>query len=718
MREPIAPSTPNVPGWQETSRIYSAVMTRRALAGVALLLFTLAGARPGAAQEPEAASSEASPETGAGPPAGDAAGADPEATGEAGLADAPVPEVDPATLDLGVSEAERVSRIRDAIESDRQKLADLRQDVVSGKRRYEELSREQKQLEDALETQKTVHEKRGPEGDPDERAALQLRIDALAREHELVKKKATLVFQALKTFREQIRALEGKIELDTRDMDRMTGVAQETQPVPATPSAAAPQPEEPARGGIPTLPHPAAGLLTGRPGAPPRSTSPRLPETAGQIEARMDAEKREREAFLAEQAVADFVDRKAALEEQIALERQLLDTGKEAEQALEDGLAGLQRTMSEMIAAGSSQRELRQVQSDIEANSAELDRVRTMIDERTDEVDHLQDRLMAAQADQLAISEEAARKRQEAEDARQRSIWLDSPFHPENVKRWALARGPRMFLVALAAGTMLLVVRFFTTRLTRVMVRTSRRRRGGAKRADTLAVSFRSAGSAIILLGGSLMMIEQAGVSVTTVLGGAAIFGVAIAFGAQNLMRDYFNGLVILVEDQYELNDLLTIGSITGRVERLNLRTTVLRDLEGRVHFIPNGEIKAVTNHTYEWARPVFDIAIAYKEDVDRVMRALLEVAEELRGDPEFKDAITEEPVMLGVDRFAESGPVIKFMMKTAPDQRFRVRREMLRRIKLRFDELGIEIPVPHRVIFQRAAEPSPADLARGVEES
>jgi small conductance mechanosensitive channel len=202
--------------------------------------------------------------------------------------------------------------------------------------------------------------------------------------------------------------------------------------------------------------------------------------------------------------------------------------------------------------------------------------------------------------------------------------------------------------------------------------------------------------------GGTLLALQEAGVDIKTVLGGAAIIGLAVAFGAQNLMRDYFNGFMIMIEDQYELGDLITIGNVTGTVETVNMRTTVLRDIEGRIHFIPNGEVKQVTNRTYGWARALFDISVAYKEDVDRVMRILIDCANELRQDPDFGPYITDEPVMLGVDEFGEAAVRIKFYLKTKPDKMFLVKREMLRRIKNRFDQEGIEIPIPHRVIHQQ----------------
>ena len=127
---------------------------------------------------------------------------------------------------------------------------------------------------------------------------------------------------------------------------------------------------------------------------------------------------------------------------------------------------------------------------------------------------------------------------------------------------------------------------------------------------------------------------------------------------------------------------------------------TVLRDLEGCVHFVPNGEITSVTNMTHGWSRALFDIGVAYKENVDQVMEVILEVGKELRKDPQFRTLILEDPTMLGVDSFGDSAVVIKFFIKTRPLQQWTVKRELLRRLKNRFDELGIEIPFPHRTVY------------------
>jgi len=162
-----------------------------------------------------------------------------------------------------------------------------------------------------------------------------------------------------------------------------------------------------------------------------------------------------------------------------------------------------------------------------------------------------------------------------------------------------------------------------------------------------------------------------------------------------------FNGLMILLEDQYELSDTVTINNITGTVERVSMRSTMLRDIRGQAHFIPNGSITLVTNATFEWARAVMEIPVAYKENVDHVMSVIVELANGMRKDSEFSADILDDPVMLGVNSFEDSAVNIKFMLQTKADRMWPVQREMLRRIKNRFDELGIEFAHPRRIISQ-----------------
>jgi small conductance mechanosensitive channel len=150
------------------------------------------------------------------------------------------------------------------------------------------------------------------------------------------------------------------------------------------------------------------------------------------------------------------------------------------------------------------------------------------------------------------------------------------------------------------------------------------------------------------------------------------------------------------------MGDVVRIGDVTGKVERITLRMTMLRDAEGIVHFIPHGTISTVSNFAHGWSRAVFDIGVSYHADVDQVMLVLLDLARELKRDPRFGPLIIDEPEMQGVDRFGDSSVAIKFALKTQPQKQQLVRRELLRRIKRRFDDLGIEIPFPCRTVYHR----------------
>ena len=225
------------------------------------------------------------------------------------------------------------------------------------------------------------------------------------------------------------------------------------------------------------------------------------------------------------------------------------------------------------------------------------------------------------------------------------------------------------------------------------------------KRAKTLADVFHNTIRIIIVAVGLLMVLDVFKIPIGPLLGGAAVIGLAVAFGAQNLIRDYFTGFIILLENQYGINDVVKIAGIGGLVERITLRVTVLRDLEGVAHFVPNGQITTVSNMTHGWARALFDIGVAYKEDVDHVMKVLMDLAKEARSDPDLGPLILDDPEMLGVDSFDDSAVVIRFFIKAKPLQQWKVKRAMLRRIKNKFDELGIEIPFPHRTVYHRTED-------------
>ena len=199
---------------------------------------------------------------------------------------------------------------------------------------------------------------------------------------------------------------------------------------------------------------------------------------------------------------------------------------------------------------------------------------------------------------------------------------------------------------------------------------------------------------------GGIIILESLGVNTTPILAGAGIIGLAVGFGAQTLVKDLITGLFILFEESIRVGDWASVGNKGGNVEAIGLRTVKLRDLNGNVHVVPNSSIDAVTNLSKEYSRAVMDVGVAYREDVDEVMKILKEVGEDLQSDPEYGLHILEPLEIFGLDRFEDSAVVIRTRFKTTPLKQWGIRREFNRRLKKRFDAEGIEIPFPHTTVY------------------
>jgi len=227
-----------------------------------------------------------------------------------------------------------------------------------------------------------------------------------------------------------------------------------------------------------------------------------------------------------------------------------------------------------------------------------------------------------------------------------------------------------------------------------------------AKRAETLTHLLRQLVRIVVLAVAALVVLKEIGVEIAPILAGAGILGLAVGFGAQNLVRDVISGFFLILEDQVRVGDVAIINGTGGLVEAINFRTIVLRDLAGTVHIFPNGTITTLSNMTREWSAYVYDIGIAYKEDTDRAVEVIRRVGEELAADDYFGPLIKEPLEVFGVDRLAESSVVIKGRIKTWPIHQWEVGRELLRRVKKAFDAEGIEIPFPQRSVHVRADAP------------
>jgi small-conductance mechanosensitive channel len=286
----------------------------------------------------------------------------------------------------------------------------------------------------------------------------------------------------------------------------------------------------------------------------------------------------------------------------------------------------------------------------------------------------------------------------------------------EQVVGWLLGPGLRILFVLGGAFVItrvlhLLIARlpFFVTPPEGPLAQVVERK----KRADTVTRMLSMLVTTVVMSVAVLIVLRELGLDITPILTGGAIAGLAVGFGAQNLVRDVISGFFLIVENQVRVGDVAIINGTGGLVEHIRLRTIVLRSLDGTVHVFPNGAIESLSNMTKDFSFFVLDMGVAYKEDTDRVVEVMREVGEELRSDPGFRERILEPIEILGVDNFADSAVVIRARIKTVPIQQWNVGREYRRRLKKAFDARGIEIPFPHRSLyFGDASKPFAVELA------
>jgi moderate conductance mechanosensitive channel len=266
----------------------------------------------------------------------------------------------------------------------------------------------------------------------------------------------------------------------------------------------------------------------------------------------------------------------------------------------------------------------------------------------------------------------------------------------------------RIFIILLLAW----VLQALAARLIRLFRAYMSRRTDGDElgRIETLARVFRNAAAIVIVLVAGMLILGELGISVAPILATAGVAGIAIGFGAQSLIKDYFNGFFLLLDDQVRQGDVVEVGGKGGLVEEVTLRYVRLRDMDGHVHYVPNGEIKLVTNRTRGYATPVVDVPIAYGADADKVLQLMRDTAAALRADAQWRERIVEDLEVIGMERWGDSAVTLRVRFKVIPPiQQWNVKREYLRRLKQAFDAHGIEIPFPQLTLHAPFLEKAPA---------
>ncbi|MDQ0993167.1 mechanosensitive ion channel family protein [Streptomyces sp. V3I7] len=233
------------------------------------------------------------------------------------------------------------------------------------------------------------------------------------------------------------------------------------------------------------------------------------------------------------------------------------------------------------------------------------------------------------------------------------------------------------------------------------------------QRARTIGSVLSSAVTIVLFLLGTAMILDQVGIALGPLLASAGVVGLAIGFGAQSLVADYLSGLLIMLEDQYGVGDTVDLGEAVGEVEHIGLRLTHVRDLNGGLWHIRNGEILRVRNDSQDWARAVLDVAVAYDADLDAVYDVLESTGHALREAPAFAGLLLEDPSVWGVQSLDTDRVVVRMAVRTAPLQQWAVTRELRRRVKEALDAAGIDIPFPQRTVWLRAEDEAAVPAAR-----
>jgi small conductance mechanosensitive channel len=272
-----------------------------------------------------------------------------------------------------------------------------------------------------------------------------------------------------------------------------------------------------------------------------------------------------------------------------------------------------------------------------------------------------------------------------------------------------------LFIVLLAVVATWLahrVVNRFTRRLRSVVGSTPTAGMRAAQRAETIGAVLRYVSTVMIWVIAVITLLGELGIELAPLIAGAGVAGVALGFGAQSVVRDFLSGIFMLLEDQFGVGDVIDVGDATGTVESVNLRVTRLRDVEGTVWYVPNGEIKRVGNKSQQWSRALLDVAVASDTDIEAATEVIRRVANDMWQDPEWSKLIIDEPEVWGVEDVGVDRVVIRLVVKTKPLEQWRVARELRARIKVAFDEVGIEMPyTTQRITYQASGDP-PAPVA------
>ena len=602
------------------------------------------------------------------------------------------------------SDAERLAEIQESLEHDQTQLSSLEQEIENPDSEYALAEEEFRALKDELEL---AHEKlEAARKSLEETLITRLEQEAasLQRQRQLAEDRFDLAIEDRKTLREQKVTLRRKIENDKAALASITGDDTGQQSEENKDSN-----DESNNG----------DRIDGQPHASEQSHSngdsskekellaDSIEEDAELTKAVEEAEVKEKEADEAQEETRSIAARLTDIQKLVTQEQKELNLVRKKVDLASAAQLTLSQELTRRAAEQASEPELSELRTSIGNASNRLILARSEVSEISERLNDHRAEQSSLQSEHIVALHEAEKKRGEANAAEERIAEIRNPYTVRNILQWLLEHGPRILAITVGMFLVNWLASFFAMRSVRLVTTSSGR---GSKmekenRAKTLVGVFQNASTVGIFITGVMMVLEEVGANITVLMGGVAVIGLAVAFGAQNLIKDYFYGFVMLLENQYMLNDTVRVGGVSGQVERITLRMTVLRDSNGVVHFIPNGTINSVSNETHGWSRAVCEIAVGYNESLDEVTKVLDSISQELQKDAVFGNLILEQPTSPAIESLGESAILLKMSVKTLPNKHGAVKQEWLKRIKNRFSEVGIRHPFPQRTVHVQSDE-------------
>lgn len=606
---------------------------------------------------------------------------DPPAEANNSEADEPAPEH---------SDAERIAELTEAIEGDKEQLAALTAEFESPESEYAMAEREFRSLNERRDQliEELEKAKADSKTTAEQLEKLTSDFDTQTTLWRLAKERFDLAIEDRKTLKEQLRTLKHKLEQDQDALQELTDGPEHSHDEDA-------KSNKEARGSEDSEENDRES--SSKEDSDERSSDSDRDSKDKHEEHEDDEEVDEELAHAEEESEQKEAEVKEAEEETESIEARLRDL----QQLIAQEQKELNIARKKVDLASAAQHdlgvELNKVQSE-NADAAEINTLKNAIAKANQrfiqaraEVTEINERLNdhraelnSLQAEHIIALHEEQMKREEAIASGQHVADLKNPFTLRNILQWLMDHGPRLLLIAVGMFVLNRAATILASRSVRLVTTGSLR---GSKaerenRAKTLVGVFQNAATVGLFITGTLMILEELGANITVLMGGVAVIGLAVAFGAQNLIKDYFYGFVMLLENQYMLNDTVRIGGVTGQVERITLRMTVLRDGSGIVHFIPNGTINSVSNETHGWSRAVCEIGVSHHENLEQVIQILNSVSQSLMDDAIVGPLLLEKPSEPAIENLGGPNISLKVSVKTVPNKHGSVKQEWLRRIK------------------------------------